>query len=409
MMAGPAFFDGGGRDACAADIGFDEALELLVSEIDPLGYETVAIAESGGRRLACPAIARIDSPRRDLAAMDGYALGPPGAVAESYRSLGCIVAGDRGGQVVGAGEAFRIMTGAPLPSGAERVAMIEYCDVDVDEVSTARLPAGKPHIRRTGSDFRAGDELLAEGTILSPAGLVAAAAGDNAWLELWRQPSLFILATGDELAAPGCAAATPGAIADSVTVAVAEFGRLWGGIPSKFERLGDDAETIARLCSAATEDVVLILGGASRGDRDFSRAALLGAGMVPCFADVAIRPGKPLWYGRLGAKHVIGLPGNPTAAMTVARLFLAPLLFGLGGGTPHEALAWRSMNAAAPVAANGPREAFLCARSENGRVAIFDRQEASAQGMLAKAELLVRRMSNAPGEPEGIALQVLDF
>ncbi|HJS10537.1 molybdopterin molybdotransferase MoeA [Sphingopyxis sp.] len=408
-MPGAASFAATGEGPCAVNIAFDDACAILAEDAVPLGVETAPLAGAGGRRLARPVLAGIDSPRRDVAAMDGYALGPPRGADGIFRSLGAIMAGDRAGHSVGPGEAYRVMTGAPVPAGAQRVAMIEYCDVNGADVTVARTSSGKLHIRRAGSDFRAGEILLEAGRLMTPAALVAAAGGDRSDLELWRRPSVAILATGNELAAPGKAAASCNAIPDSLSVAIAEFARLWGGVPQRFARAGDDAAAIALFCRDAEEDVVLILGGASRGDRDFSRTSLLEAGLVPRFSDVAIRPGKPLWYGRLGASHVLGLPGNPTAAMTAARLFLAPLLAGVGGACPADALGWRPMPAAAPVPANGPREAFLCAFAEGNHVRLLERQEASSQGLLPRMTRLARRPANACAAPAGTMLDVLDF
>lgn len=409
MPGGHPGFGSPGEGPCAAGIGFDAALSILIAHALPLGLEEVAIYDAGARRLAADLHARIDGPRQDVAAMDGYAIIAPAGGGSAYRATATVYAGGRGRASIANGEALRVMTGAPVPPEAERVVMIEHCSVDGDSVHIMAPDGGKPHIRRGGSDFRRGDLLLDAGAMLTPAALVAAAAGDHATLPVWRLPRLGLIATGDELTSPGMAAASALGIPDSISAAIAELARRWGGVAAPVERCGDDAELISSACVGTDADILILTGGASRGDRDLCRAALLASGMRPIFADVLIRPGKPFWYGRLGEKHILGLPGNPTAALTTARLFLAPLLTALGGGHPGTALAWRSRPAIADIVANGPREAFLCGRVTGEGVELLDRQEASGQAMLAQATHLVRRSAGAAACKAGEALAILEL
>lgn len=174
-------------------------------------------------------------------------------------------------------------------------------------------------------------------------------------------------------------------------------------------RVGDTPKSILDLCKRTPADGIVLLGGASHGDRDFARGALLPIGIKICFADIAMKPGKPLWYGRAGAAHVLGLPGNPTAALTTARLFLAPLLAGLAGGSPQDALSWRVGPASGPIAANGPREGFYCGFASASGIAPIGRQEASSQFMLARANALLRRPALARAALEGETVQALLF
>lgn len=255
-------------------------------------------------------------------------------------------------------------------------------------------------MRAQGSDFRARDTLIEAGALLTPQLMIAAAAADLSALPVWRQPAVRIVATGDELAAPGDAAANPGAIPDSLSAGIAAMAQRWGAVIASTVRTGDDLGAIAAAAAAPGADILVLIGGASRGDRDFSRRALGDLGLRLIFSEVAIRPGKPVWYGRLGDRHVLGLPGNPTAALTVARLFLAPLLAALGGGVAVSALDWKKAAAAGPVEVNGPREAFLCAYEAAGGIHVIDRQQASSQAMLARTTCLVRRAPGAaPLEP----------
>jgi len=313
------------------------------------------------------------------------------------RVAGVSYAGESSNAVIGDGEAWRVMTGAPVPQGADRVIMVEYCRTQGELVIVGTEGTSKPHIRRCASDFAAGAIVLVAGQVLDSPRLVAAAAADCGSVRVVRRPRVHILATGDEIVAPGAALNDLRVVPDSLTAALALMCQQWGGKVLGEVLVADDSAAIARYCAKAqgVADIIVIAGGAARGDRDFGRAALAALGLEMAFADVAMRPGKPLWYGRMGAAHIMGLPGNPTAALTVARLFLAPLVAGLSGADPGSALSWRMRPLAHGIPAAGMREAFLCGFEQDGGVCVIERQEASAQAMLAQATLLVRR---APGE-----------
>ena len=395
--------------ACAASIDFDNALAILATHARPLGKESVALADAGGRHLAAPVLARIDAPRRDCAAMDGYAVRDADLKNGTIflRSRGTSYAGGAKPGAISAGETWRVMTGAPLPHGSDRVVMIEHCRHRGELVALDAAPLGKPHVRKAGSDFVAGDELLAAGTRMTAARRVVASAADHSEVEVWRRPRILLVATGDEILAPGCASRMPNAIPDSLSGAIEQMCVLAGADVVARLRLPDNEQAIAEAQQEASADVVVVIGGASRGDRDFGRSAFASLGLGVAFADVAIKPGKPVWYGRLGQTHVLGLPGNPTAAFTVASLFLAPLIAGLSGGKISDALPWQLRHSTRPIPPNGPREAFLCASLSYEGAAICDRQDASGQAMLGLADCLVRRPAHAPTANVGDLVPVL--
>ncbi len=396
--------------ACAATLDFDAAQAILAAHALPLGSETVPLADAAGRVLAEPVVARIAAPRWDCAAMDGFAVRSADLASDlPLRMVGTRHAGATPGGWIAPGEAMRVMTGAPLPEGADRVVMIERSHVVGAQVRLPPRETHRPHVRRLGEDFAAGTPILPRGALLDPGALVAAAAADAGEVQVWRRPRVRLLATGDELAAPGIAITPTNAIPDSLSIALAAFARNWGADIVATERAADDPTAIRAAARAALgdADLFVIAGGASRGDRDHCRAALTAMGLEIGFADIAIKPGKPVWFGRLGSLAVLGLPGNPTAALTVGRLFLAPLLAGLGGRQPCDALDWEMRPLAAQVAANGDREAFLCAARAAGGVQLLDRQSASGQAMLARTRFLLRRPICAPALPKGAPVPVL--
>ncbi len=387
-------------------ITFDQALALVAAAARPLEREAVALEAAHGRTLADPVRALVASPPRDVSAMDGYAVRDadvPGRLALAGESL----PGGPDAALV-PGTCLRIFTGAPVPAGADRIVIQEEVTRDGD-CAAFGPPRAARHIRTRGSDFDVGDVLLEAGRRLDPRALVAAAGADCADLIVWRRPRVAILGTGDELAAPGSARATPGAIPESLSPGLAALVGEAGAEVVARRRLKDDlpAMEIATNEALAGADLVVVTGGASVGDRDFAKAMFLPAGLELIFAKVAIKPGKPVWFARARGTLVLGLPGNPTSALVTARLLLVPLLAGLGGRAPS--LAWRQAPLAADLAPPGDRETFVRAVWEGGTVRVLSNQDSGAQKTLADAILLVRRRAGAPAAPAGDLVDIIDF
>lgn len=394
-------------------ISFDEALELVCAAAHPLGTEEVRIDEASGRVLAAPVIAQISSPRCDVSAMDGYAVreadltGLPArlqVVAESF--AGCGWTGS-----IGKRQCVRIFTGAPVPPGADRVVIQEEVRRDGETAVINEDPGKARHVRRRGTDFEHGDELVRTGRLLDKRAIVAAAAADVAQVEVYKRPRISILGTGDELAEPGSAAQRLDAIPESVSLGAAALVDEWGGVLVDRKCLRDDLPAMERAAAQAiaSSDLVLVTGGASVGERDFAKAMFEPAGLELIFSKVSIKPGKPVWLGRSGGALIMGLPGNPTSALVTARLLLAPLLAGLSGRDPREALSWRLARLTAALTECGPRETFHRARWSGNEVEIFAFQDSSAQKVLADADLLVRQRANSPEIHAGEEVKVLDF
>ncbi|WP_066665224.1 MULTISPECIES: molybdopterin molybdotransferase MoeA [unclassified Sphingomonas] len=398
------------RGACIARIGYDAAQAILALHASPLGIERLGLADGAGRVLAEPVVARIDSPRRDCAAMDGYAVRTVDLrQLASFNLIGSAFPGTREAGTIGPGETMRIMTGAPLPIGADRVVVTERSQRIGSQVRLAGDVADRSHVRRRGSDFAAGTALLPQGQVLDPFAITSAAAADVVEVVVFRRPRVAILVTGDELVPAGAAAAGPYLVPDSLSIALGAFAERWGAASVVTARVGDDAAAIRSASQSIAEnaDVLVVTGGASRGDADHCRAALAALGLEMAFADLAIKPGKPAWFGRIGALHVLGLPGNPTAALTVARLFLAPLLAGLGGRPISGAVDCYQMILSAPAPVNGDREAFLCGSIERSGVQVLDRQSASSQAQLVRTQCLIRRQPGAAPLGVGSLVDVL--
>jgi molybdopterin molybdotransferase len=394
-------------------ISFDEAVELVRSIATPLGTETVPIARAAGRVLARPVRAEIDSPRSDVSAMDGYAVREDDLdqIPASLRLVGGSYAGSGWDGSVAPGDCVRIFTGAPVPHGADRVVIQENVRSSGDAAIIDERPGAAPYIRKRGSDFVRGEELLSAGRLLEPRALIAAAGADVAELEVYRRPRIHILSTGDELAEPGTARERADAIPESVSFGVAALAGQWGAECMGRTRVPDDLPRMQRLARGAVDDVdlVVVTGGASVGEKDFAKAMFEPLGLELVFSKVSIKPGKPVWLGRAGETFVVGLPGNPTSALVTARLLLAPLLAGMAGRQVEEALSWRSVSLGSSLGACGTRETFHRARSINGVAEVLSFQDSSAQKALAQAELLVRQRAESTALEPGAEIEALDF
>lgn len=397
---------------CAATISFDEAQDIIRENSVPLGTQFVPLGEAGRRVLARDVVARIDSPRRDCAAMDGYAV-RSGDLAQGivrFRLFGESCAGSASPGLLPAGMAVGVSTGAPMPAGADCVVMREYATVD-DGYVILTHKGSKAHVRQRGDDFAQGQILLTKGTRIDARVMVVAAAADVDGVTVWRRPRVHILTNGDELVEPGKAAMDVDAVPDSLSESLMLMARQWGGKPTGMSRAPDRIDVVRDAAGAALgeTDILVVVGGASHGHRDLARTALMPLGLRLAFAGVAMKPGKPLWYGRVGTTHILGLPGNPTAALTTARLFLAPMIAAISGSDFASALRWSCHPASHPLDTGGDRDQFLCGLMEADAARIIERQQASAQLMLAQADMLIERRAGASSAAAGSLLRCLRF
>lgn len=392
-------------------LNFDEAFAMLADVARPIGVETVSIHAAHGRRLARPVVAAVDSPRSDVSSMDGYAVREEDLALGYWRRIGAAYPGQPFDGQVGPGECVRIFTGGPVPVGADRVLVQEIVTAQGDEVRLTGAYGDHRWVRPRASDFAIGDVLLPAGRMLDRRALVALGGADAAEAEVFARPGVAILASGDELVAPGAARATAASIPESVSIGVAALVADHGGHVVHADRVPDDraAMALAAERALAAADVVVMAGGASVGEKDFAKAAFDDLGLDLLFSRIAIKPGKPIWFGRARGKFVIGLPGNPTSAMVTGRLFLAPLLVGLGGGDAGGALTWREAALAAPLGGNGDREAFTRARTTPDGLVAAGNQDSGAQATLAFSDVLIRQPIGSPARAAGEMVTVIDY
>ena len=392
----------------------DEALKtILAGAKGLLGVEPTPLARAFGRTLAEDIFARRTQPPKALSAMDGYAL--RAADTGARKVIGESVAGRGFAGACGAGEAVRIFTGAPVPQGADTVLIQEEASRDGDFVTpTAPIASGR-NVRHEGIDFREGERILQRGRRLTSADIALAASADHATLPLARAPRVGVLATGDELVAPGEKNRGPDQIVASNSFSVLGLILAAGGdavdLGMTSDRL-DEIEAAITEARAKKVDVLVTIGGASVGDRDLVRGALAREGMELNFWRVNMKPGKPLIYGHIGEMTVLGLPGNPVSAVVCGELFLKPLIRGLLGDLSAGADRTEPAIAGARLRAGGPRQEFLRATlafdAEGRQVATpATDQDSSLNRVLSQSQALISREAGAPACEAGAPLRIL--
>jgi molybdopterin molybdotransferase len=373
--------------------------------------EEVSLAEALGRVLARDVVAKHDQPPFRASAMDGYAVraaDTPGRL----RVVGESVAGRGFAGRVEAGQAVRIFTGAPVPAGADAIAIQEDVRREGDLLDTPATP--RQHVREAGRDYKSGAVLIHAGERLDPFHVALAASAGFAALPVLKRPRLALMTVGDELAAPGAALGLD-MIYDALGEALSALVHAWGAEVVLAVRLRDDPQAIAAFYAQALAlqpSLIVAVGGASVGDHDHSRAALAAAAPRVLVKKVAVRPGKPTWFAQTAQAPILGLPGNPASALVCAHLFLRPALETLQGRESLACVETTPARLIAPVLANGPRAHFLRARlgvDSNGvrTVAPLEDQDSSLLSVFAQANALVHLAPHAAALEPGALVQVL--
>ncbi|MGY3605484.1 MULTISPECIES: molybdopterin molybdotransferase MoeA [unclassified Bradyrhizobium] len=392
-----------------------DALAAVLAGAEPLPEEMVALDAAYHRTLARDVAAKRTQPPLAMSAMDGYAVRSADAADLSARLkvIGEVAAGRPFGRELGPREAARIFTGGVIPAGADAVVIQEDAQVDGDHITITEAAVAGRHIRPAGVDFREGDVLLRRGSRLTDRALSLAASMNYPELPVRRRPKVAVLATGDELVMPGTSPG-PGQIVYSNGYALRAMARAEG---AEAIDLGVAADTVAattdgiRRAHAAGADILITTGGASVGDHDLVKPSLEAEGVTMAFWKIAMRPGKPMMHGRLGAMRVIGLPGNPVSSYVCAYLFLVPLIRALLGRSAIHHVT-ESALLGRDLAANDQREDYLRAlleeRDDGTLIATpVTKQDSSLLGNLTAAQALVIRPPFAPAAAKGAPCDIL--
>jgi molybdopterin molybdotransferase len=397
----------------SALLSVDDALAHILAGAVPLPAETIPIDAARGRILAADLTANLTQPPFDASAMDGYATRAVdvATLPATLNVIGESAAGHPFAGRVGPGQAVRIFTGASVPEGADAIVIQENTERLGDRVVVRPGTVDVGHIRRRGFDFTEGTTLLDAGRKLGPRELSLAAAMGHGSVSVYRKPRVAVLSTGDELVMPGTTPG-PGQIVSSNHLGIAALAEIAGADAIQLGIARDTREDLARrIAEADGADILVTIGGASVGDRDLVKPALEARGLALDFWKVAVRPGKPMLFGRLGAQRVLGLPGNPLSCLIAARLFLVPLMFRLLGRTDAP-LDERAAVLAHPMEANGPRQHYMRATLERvagalPRVTALASQDSAHMSALAAADVLIVRPPDAPAALAGEVVRVL--
>ena len=385
-----------------------DAIEQILGGVEPLPVESIGLSDALGRVLAGDLVAQSNQPPSDLSAMDGYAVRGDDVTSSSVtlKVMGEAAAGHPFPKEIGSGECARIFTGGVLPRGTDTIVIQENTTRDGDRVVITEPSKRGRHVRRAGIDFKKGDVLLKKGLRLSDRDLMLVAGMNYPSLKVYRAPRIAILGTGDELVPPG-SQLKEGQIVHSSGYALAALIRAESAEVISLGVARDRVEDIVahiRQAREAKADVLLTTGGASVGEHDLVQKALAAEGLALSFWQIAMRPGKPMMHGRLGAMHVLGVPGNPVSSYVCTFLFLLPLIRRLSGRNDlHAPPIPAKLGRALP--ANDKREEYMRATLEtkNGELIAtpFPNQDSSLMAPLAKAQCLIIRERFAPAADEG--------
>jgi molybdopterin molybdotransferase len=373
----------------------DEALELVLGGLAPLGSETIPLAEAAGRVAAEPARSAVDLPPFDRSAMDGYAVrAADTAPGVSLRLVGGVAAGEVATAALEPGTAARVSTGAALPPGADAVLQSELAVEEDGRVTPERALTPGMHVRYRGEDLHAGDDLAAAGSALTLPRISALASAGVGVVVVHRRPRLHLIVTGSELLPLG-APPEPGRIHESNGLMVGLLAARAGAEIVDHGVIGDDRDATRDAVSAGLEgDVLVVSGGVSVGPHDHVKPSFEDCGVDEVFWRVRIKPGKPLWFGRRGDTLVFGLPGNPLSTIVCFCVFIEPALRRLAGdaGARPRLEAGRLTT---PARASDGRTTFLTASLRPGADGVLEATPTERQGS---------HMTGALGESDGFAV-----
>ncbi|NQU58644.1 MAG: molybdopterin molybdotransferase MoeA [Rhodospirillales bacterium] len=394
-------------------IPVSEALRLVAANVSLTGTEDVPLMECLGRTVASDLASRLSHPPVAVSSMDGYALkaadtqNPPVIL----KQIGESQAGGGFDGTLEAGQTVRIFTGAPLPKGADAVQMQENTEADGDAISILESVPAARFVRSAGMDFAEGDILIKTGTVLGARHIGLAAAMNLASLPVRRKPRVAILATGNEVAMPG-ADLGPSQIISSNSFALHSYVIAMGGEPTMLGIAGDSEGELREAFKGAMDfDVLVTIGGVSVGDYDLVGKVLKEVGLKQIFHKIAMRPGKPLLFGKIGELTVFGMPGNPVSTGVCSMLFLKKALSIMLGMIDTEAPLQKAI-LGQDLAANDLRQDYIRARlqtdAEGALLAMpFSKQDSAMQARFAEADCLIVRKPHAEPITAGAPVEIM--
>jgi molybdopterin molybdotransferase len=395
-------------------ISVEEARSRILAKVGLMPTETISIAEAHNRVLAEDVIARVTQPPNDVSAMDGYAVRAADVadVPARLKVVGESAAGKAFDGDTGPRQAVRIFTGAPVPAGADTIVIQEDTERDGDTITVLQGAGAGTYVRPAGLDFSAGEVGLRAGRRLTARDIGLAAAMNVPWFSVRRKPRIALLATGDEIVRPGDPLG-PDQIVSSNTLALAGLIRASGAEAIDLGIATDDETSLRSMAAGARgADMLITLGGASVGDRDLIRSVLGEEGLEIDFWRIAMRPGKPLIWGRISDIPMLGLPGNPVSSLVCGLVYLRPAIGRMLGLTDDESSDFSRAVLGTDLAANDQRQDYLRAtieRGKNGEIIAtpFGKQDSSMLSRLARSDCLILRSPHAPPAQKGDEVTII--
>lgn len=395
-------------------ISVEDARTKIIEAMPLMPGEQIALADAFGRVLAEDVAARRTQPPKAVSAMDGYAVRAEdvASLPARLKVIGDVPAGQSFDRTVGPMEAVRIFTGAPVPDGADAIVIQENTTrdgADVDVID-GEAPIGR-YIRPAGLDFSEGDVLLTAGRRLTARDIGLAAGMNVPWLKVRRKPRIALLATGDEVVMPGDPVGA-NQIVSSNGLALRSLIVACGGEPVDLGIAPDSEDALKAMAEGARgADMLVTTGGASVGDHDLVQKVLGDIGLEVDFWRIAMRPGKPLMFGRIEATQMLGLPGNPVSALVCATIFLWPALNAMLGLDDLSVVERRAI-LDTPLPENDERQDYLRASltsTDDGSVvaSAFTKQDSSVFSGLARADGLLIRPPFAPAAKKGDPVRII--
>lgn len=394
-------------------ISVETALGIIATAVEPLPTQRLSLRHAHGHVVAETLHAKVTLPPLDASAMDGYAMKIEAhhAQGSTFKLIGESPAGAPFQGCVSTDECVRIFTGGAVPEGANHVVMQENICAEGSTITLTEPISSATHIRKAGIDFAKGAPIIERGTPLDAYALALLAAANHGEVLVYKRPRIALIANGDELIEPGQEAGL-GHVISSNPYGLAPLARGWGADPIFTGISKDDPAAIkTHIETCADADILLPIGGASVGDRDYMRSVFDELGYTPLFAKIAVKPGKPTWFGALNAQHVLGLPGNPASALVCAHVFLKPLIHALTGrtDTPNQT---RTAILAQDLPANSWRTNYIRARADinvEGRLTVtpYPRQDSSLLTPFLNANCLLICPPNTPALSVGNTVQIL--
>ncbi len=385
----------------------ENAISSCLKDIKPKKIINTPLGSARGHVIAVKLSARRNSPPSDLSAMDGYAFKHDNNFKENHTLsiLGKSPAGHDFNNSVNIGDAVKVYTGSVMPAGTDTVIIQENTKVAGTQLSLTKIPKKNENVRKKGFDFKLGETLIKKGTKLTPKHISLAASMNYTNLQTYQKPKIAIISNGDELVKPGSKNAEKKIISSNI-YGIKAYAEQLGAIADDFGIAKDNLRSLReKIKKAGSHDIIITIGGASVGEFDLVKESVR-EDLDLRFWKIAMRPGKPLIYGRIGGAHLLGLPGNPVSAHVCCQLFLKPMINKFMN-FKEEDLYVKEAKLKVDIEKNDERQDYIRAFYKDGYVLPNKVQDSSSLSVLSSSNVYIVREPYAPLKKAGEVVKIL--